>query len=276
MRTTVRGDGVAQWPATETPSRAGKWHVHLNFWPGGPYHAASKNRRRDGLYDSAEEARVHIEFWRDWYETPANAGGRRPKSEGAQHDDGGGGAMGLVPMLDEEDGGDAMGLVPMGAPAGGVRSSRKARRTETLRNDAQSWTASIAPMIKSAWHKLSGAGRRAIKRFARGRGVARQEHRNERRDAELAEVGAGKLGAAKVWRREQFDRLSTAVNNGSAVSLLVGYDRELTVDGIYSERQQLRVLRQAIVCFEYLQVVDERHFSVAESIGRSTRATRRR
>jgi hypothetical protein len=58
-RTTIRGvHGVAQWPITERKGRAGKWYVNLNHWTGGAVRSGTRSeRKRDGLYDSEQEAR---------------------------------------------------------------------------------------------------------------------------------------------------------------------------------------------------------------------------
>ena len=55
-RTTVRGEGVLQWPASAEPYRVGLWHVNLNYWPVGITRPDCKVHKRDGLYDSEELA----------------------------------------------------------------------------------------------------------------------------------------------------------------------------------------------------------------------------
>jgi len=155
----------------------------------------------------------------------------------------------------------AIGLVPLGRRPGARPTQLEAQR-ELMDVDVEKWSSQILPQIHSALKSLSGAGKRCIRNFARGRRAKQLEHRHEHRDAKLAEVRIEKLDDAKLWRSQNMKRLSTAVRKGSATSLLVGYDPDLAVDGVYSESQTLRVLCQAHVCYQYLQVIDERHFSV--------------
>ncbi|KAJ1448442.1 hypothetical protein M885DRAFT_574313 [Pelagophyceae sp. CCMP2097] len=267
-RTALRTGGVGQWSPFEREDRASKWYVHLTFWPGGHKKAKTWVRKREGLYESKDEAVMHIVHWRNILEQPGSLGGPRPRSqsEGAPPPDAArpAAAAGLVPPPpDAARPAAAAGLVPLG-PGPPKRASRLRRRLVVLEAERAGWKSKALnireTILKQKRSKWLGKG--GVKHFARGRVAARKQNRHENRDARRAEVREEILEAAEAWRRVNMARLRAAILSGRTESLLVGHESDLLFDNVFSETQKLRVRAQAQVCFEYLQVVDKRHFSV--------------
>jgi hypothetical protein len=209
--TTLRSSGVGQWSAQERENRAGKWYVHLNFWPCGTRKASRPERKRDGLYDSEAEALVNVGAWRDHHEQKGNTGGRRTRSEG-------GAAVNATST--------AAGAVSIGPRKHG----RKAQREAIVRVSDARWGTMMLTSIRAAKTKLSGAGKRLVQSWGRNQTATRDLHYNHTRDAEYAETRAGVLDDARLWRNSSISLLRACVNNDTAISLIVGYDDDLPED----------------------------------------------
>ena len=202
---------MGQWSAQERENRAGKWYVHLNFWPCGTRKASRPERKRDGLYDSEAEALVNVGAWRDHHEQKGNTGGRRTRSEG-------GAAVNATST--------AAGAVSIGLRKHG----RKAQREAIVRVSDARWGTMMLTSIRAAKTKLSGAGKRLVQSWGRNQTATRDLHYNHTRDAEYAETRAGVLDDARLWRNSSISLLRACVNNDTAISLIVGYDDDLPED----------------------------------------------